>query len=37
MRLNYYRDLLHGAVTDMTLCSGKFSDRLLIAWSGYIY
>lgn len=37
MGLRYYRDLLHDAVTHMACSSGKFSDRLLIAWSGCIY
>lgn len=37
MGLRYYRDLLHGAVVDMALQQGKFSDRLLVAWSCYIY
>lgn len=37
MGLEYYRDLLRGAVSDMACRSGGFNDRLLVAWSGYIY
>jgi hypothetical protein len=37
MALQYYRDLLQMAVCEMAKCSGKFNDRLLVAWSGYIY
>ena len=37
MGLEYYRDQLHMAVCEMAKCSGKFNERLLLAWSGYIY